>query len=174
MCHVELSSAAASDWEIWGFPTVTQVNSVAELSFVSNCPRMAVARSSSHPAEAPFSHAWSIAILSSRGALSHCEVVRRRLPLLDSSGIPGWSHGFFAVLPKQPRQEPCKLLRDYEKRKKREYLERIRNVGHGDFTPLVVATSIGPEGSMTLKRLAWRLEKKEMHISLVRVPTLHP
>ena len=58
----------------------------------------------------------------------------------------------------------------HEKRKKREYLERIRNVEHGDFTPLVVATTggIGPEGSMTLKRLAWRLaEKKEMHISLV-------
>ena len=58
----------------------------------------------------------------------------------------------------------------HEKRKKREYLERIRNVEHGDFTPLVVATTggIGPEGSMTLKRLAWRLaEKREMHISLV-------
>ena len=58
----------------------------------------------------------------------------------------------------------------HEKRKKREYLERIRNVEHADFTPLVIATTggIGPEGSMMLKRLAWSLaEKREMHISVV-------
>ena len=58
----------------------------------------------------------------------------------------------------------------HEKRKKREYLQRIRNVEHGDFTPLVIATTggIGPEGSMVLKRLAWTLAaKREMHVSVV-------
>ena len=58
----------------------------------------------------------------------------------------------------------------HEKRKKREYQERLRNVEHADFTPLVIATTggIGPEGSMMLKRLAQNLaEKREMHISVV-------
>ena len=40
-------------------------------------------------------------------------------------------HGFFAVRPKLQEQ----------KRKKREYLERLRNVEHADFTPLVIATT---------------------------------
>ena len=73
----------------------------------------------------------------------------------------------------------------HEKRKKREYLERIRNVEHGDFTPLVVATTegLGAGGSMTLKRLAWKLAEKkgDAHIlsrwlapmpPLIRNPTL--
>ena len=58
----------------------------------------------------------------------------------------------------------------HEKRKKREYQERLRNVEHADFTPLVIATTedIGPEGSMMLKRLAKNLaEKREMYISVV-------
>ncbi len=58
----------------------------------------------------------------------------------------------------------------HEKRKKRENQERLRNVEHADFTPLVIATTggIGPEGSMMLKRLAQNLaEKREMHISVV-------
>ena len=58
----------------------------------------------------------------------------------------------------------------HEKRQKHEYLERLRNVEHADFTPLAIATTggIGPEGSMMLKRLAQSLaEKREMHISVV-------
>ena len=58
----------------------------------------------------------------------------------------------------------------HEKRKKPEYLERVRTVEYADCTPLVVATtgSIGPGGSIMLKRLAWSLaEEREMHISVV-------
>jgi hypothetical protein len=50
----------------------------------------------------------------------------------------------------------------HEKRKQREYGERIRNVEHGDFTPLIVSTSggIGVQGSVVIKRLGVRLAKK--------------
>ena len=62
----------------------------------------------------------------------------------------------------------------HEKRKKREYLERLRNVEHADFTPLVIATTggIGPEGSMMLKRLAQSLA--EMHICGRQMASMPP
>ena len=58
----------------------------------------------------------------------------------------------------------------HEKRKRREYLERIRNVEHGDFTPLIVSTTggIGTHGSMVIKRLSQALaEKRNQHVSVV-------
>ena len=58
----------------------------------------------------------------------------------------------------------------HEKRKRREYLERIRNVEHGDFTPLIVATTggIGTHGSMVIKRLSKALAvKRNQHVSVV-------
>jgi hypothetical protein len=58
----------------------------------------------------------------------------------------------------------------HEKRKRREYLERIRNVEHGDFTPLIVSTTggIGTQGSMVIKRLSVALaEKRNQHVSVV-------
>jgi len=58
----------------------------------------------------------------------------------------------------------------HEKRKRREYLERIRNVEHGDFAPLIVATTggIGTQGSMVIKRLSVALaEKRNQHVSVV-------
>ena len=79
-------------------------------------------------------------------------------------------HGFFARSYKHKSLSSCFTM--HEKRKKREYLERIRNVEHADLIPLVIATigGIGPEGSMVLKRLAWCLAEKrdmQMHISVV-------
>ena len=58
----------------------------------------------------------------------------------------------------------------HEKRKRREYSERIRNVEHGDFAPLVVSTTggIGPHGSEVIKRLSIALaEKRNEHVSVV-------
>jgi hypothetical protein len=50
----------------------------------------------------------------------------------------------------------------HEQRKWREYGERIRNVKHGDFTPLIVATTggIGYQGTLVLKRLGVILAEK--------------
>ena len=58
----------------------------------------------------------------------------------------------------------------HEKRKRREYHERIRNVEHGDFSPLIVATTggIGTQGSMVIKRLSTALaEQRNQHLSVV-------
>jgi len=50
----------------------------------------------------------------------------------------------------------------HEQRKWREYGERIRNVEHGDFTPMIVATTggIGYQGTLVLKRLGVILAEK--------------
>jgi hypothetical protein len=58
----------------------------------------------------------------------------------------------------------------HEKRKRREYEERIRNVEHGDFSPLIVSTTggIGTQGSMIIKRLSATLaETRNQHPSMV-------
>ena len=57
-----------------------------------------------------------------------------------------------------------------EKRKMREYGERIRNVEHGDFSSLVFSTSggMGPQASVVVKHLASRLaDKKDLPYSVV-------
>ena len=50
-----------------------------------------------------------------------------------------------------------------EQEKKRKYLERIVEVEHGHFTPLVFGTNggIGAEGDLFLKRLASILSRKQ-------------
>ena len=55
------------------------------------------------------------------------------------------------------------LFRSAEKSKQREYGERIRQVEHGDFTPLVFTCSGGmaPQCSMMIKRLAQQLSTKQ-------------
>ena len=54
------------------------------------------------------------------------------------------------------------LYRSAEKRKNREYFERILHVEHGDFTPLVFSTTggMGPQASMVVKRLTERIAEK--------------
>ena len=62
------------------------------------------------------------------------------------------------------------LYRADELRKMREYKDRIMNVEHADFTPLVFCTAggMGPQASVTVKRIAERLsEKKELPRSVV-------
>ena len=62
------------------------------------------------------------------------------------------------------------LFRQSEKAKNREYRERILNVEHGDFTPLVFTTSGGmaPQSQIVTKRIAQRLsEKKNVSLSVV-------
>ena len=62
------------------------------------------------------------------------------------------------------------LFRKEEKRKNREYGERIRNVEHGDFSPLVFSTTggMGPQASMVVKHLASCLAaKKDLPFSVV-------
>ena len=57
-----------------------------------------------------------------------------------------------------------------ERSKIREYRERIRNVEHGDFTPLVFtcAGGMAPQSHLVMKRLAERLSKKQnLQVSVV-------
>ena len=66
--------------------------------------------------------------------------------------------------------KPAQLFRNAELSKNREYRERILQVEHGDFTPLVFtcAGGIAPQSQMVLKRLAERIsEKQNIHVSQV-------
>jgi hypothetical protein len=62
------------------------------------------------------------------------------------------------------------LYQSEELRKIREYKERVVNVEHGDFSPLVFCTAggMGPQASVVIKRICQRLaEKKELPVSVV-------
>lgn len=61
------------------------------------------------------------------------------------------------------QQKPLSLFRKSEKRKYREYGERIREVEHGDFTPLVFSTSggMGPQAEMVIKRIGMQLAEQQ-------------
>ena len=65
--------------------------------------------------------------------------------------------------------EPAQLFKMAERAKIREYKERIRNVEHADFNPLVFTCSGGMAPShLVLKRLAEKLsEKKNLKLSVV-------
>ena len=55
------------------------------------------------------------------------------------------------------------IFRKQETEKKRQYNQRIIDVEHGTFTPLVLGTNggMGKEGHMFLKQLADRLANKQ-------------
>ena len=59
--------------------------------------------------------------------------------------------------------KPAALYRMAERSKIREYRERILNVEHGDFTPLVFtcAGGMAPQSHFVLKQLAEKLSKKQ-------------
>jgi hypothetical protein len=62
------------------------------------------------------------------------------------------------------------LYRADELRKIREYKDRIVNVEHGDFTPLVFCTAggMGPQATLVVKRISQKLaEKKNLPVSLI-------
>ena len=58
---------------------------------------------------------------------------------------------------------PAALFKMAEKAKIREYGARIREVEHGDFTPMVFTCTgaLGPQSSMVVKRLAEKLSAKQ-------------
>src|SRR6185437_13029785 len=58
---------------------------------------------------------------------------------------------------------PAQLFKNAERSKNREYKERIRNVEHADFNPLVFTCSGGmaPQSHLVLKRLAEKLSQKQ-------------
>jgi len=58
---------------------------------------------------------------------------------------------------------PAQLFRNAEQAKIREYRDRIRDVEHADFNPLVFtcAGGIAPQCHLVLKRLAEQLSKKQ-------------
>ena len=65
---------------------------------------------------------------------------------------------------------PASLFRMAEKSKNREYKERIREVEHGDFSPLVFTTAGGlaPQSQIVIKRIAEKLsEKQSINLSVV-------
>ena len=65
---------------------------------------------------------------------------------------------------------PEALFRQAEQSKKRQYAQRILNVEHGDFTPLVFtcAGGISLQSQIVLRRLAEKIsEKNNIHISVV-------
>ena len=57
---------------------------------------------------------------------------------------------------------PDKLYKKYEKEKERQYNDRIMNVEHGTFTPLIFATNggAGPEAHTFHKHLADKIAEK--------------
>ena len=57
----------------------------------------------------------------------------------------------------------AQMYRNAEKSKEREYLERIRNVEHADFNPLVFTTAGGmaPQTQIVIKRIATVLSEKK-------------
>jgi hypothetical protein len=59
--------------------------------------------------------------------------------------------------------KPAQLFRQAEQAKIREYAERIREVEHGDFDPLVFTCTGGmaPRSSLILKRLAGQISRKQ-------------
>src|SRR5438132_5735261 len=59
--------------------------------------------------------------------------------------------------------KPAQLFKNAERAKIREYREWIRNVEHGDFTPLVFTCTGGmaPQSHFVLKLLAGKLSKKQ-------------
>ena len=73
---------------------------------------------------------------------------------------------FHANAPAYRSLSPTKAFELHERRKQLEYEERIVNVDHGSFCPLVFSTSgaVGPLCSIFLKRLAGMVAD-EMHIS---------
>ena len=58
---------------------------------------------------------------------------------------------------------PEQLFKQAEKVKEREYGDRIREVEHADFTPLVFtcAGGIAPQSSVVVKRLAQNISRKQ-------------
>ena len=64
----------------------------------------------------------------------------------------------------------AQLFRDAENAKNREYRERIRQVEHADFNPLVFTTAGGmaPQCHLVVKRIAEKIaQKKDLHFSMV-------
>ena len=61
------------------------------------------------------------------------------------------------------RWTPAQLFKQAERAKIREYRERIREVEHGDFNPLVFTCTGGmaPQSQIVMKRLAEQLSKKQ-------------
>ena len=59
--------------------------------------------------------------------------------------------------------EPAQLFKNAERVKIREYKERILNVEHADFNPLVFTCTgeMAPQCQMVVKRLAEKLSKKQ-------------
>ena len=78
-------------------------------------------------------------------------------------------HAFFDIKVVSPyagsyaNLKPAALFRQSEQSKNREYRERILQVEHGDFTPLVFtcAGGIAPQSQMVLKRLAEKISEKQ-------------
>ena len=59
--------------------------------------------------------------------------------------------------------KPDQLFRQSEKQKIREYSERVNEVEHADFTPLVFTCTGGmaPQSSIVVKRLAEKISKRQ-------------
>ena len=64
--------------------------------------------------------------------------------------------------PSQQAMPPDKLYKKHEQEKKRQYNDRIMNVEHGTFTPLIFATNggAGPEAHTFHKHLADKIAEK--------------
>ena len=67
------------------------------------------------------------------------------------------------------RMSSASLYHMAEKSKQREYEERIRNVEHADFNPLVFTTSggMGPQSHLVIKRLSDALSTKKESLNLL-------
>ena len=91
---------------------------------------------------------------------------------LDIKANDFWQNGqtaFFDIrvthvdCPTNQESETNRIFKKHEDEKKREYLERVLEVEHGSFTPLVFGTNggMGVECSLFVKNLASLLSKKE-------------
>ena len=67
-------------------------------------------------------------------------------------------------------ETPAQLSKKSEQAKIREYRERILNVEHGDFTPLVFtcAGALAPQSHFTMKKITEKMSKKQnIQVSVV-------
>ena len=71
---------------------------------------------------------------------------------------------FYPFVPSYRNQSLPSLYRQHESKKRLEYGQRVREIEHGGFIPLVFSTagSTAPEGTVFLKRLASLLAEKRL------------
>lgn len=81
---------------------------------------------------------------------------------------------FYPFAQSHSNKAPAALFKSVEGERKRQYLQRIRDVDNGSFTPMVMSSTgaIGPEMDQAIKALAHKLADKRKEVHSVVVGTV--